>query len=67
MERFDSDKDGKLGFWEFSNVLLPIDALSRDDLERRKAVWELGHETKELLRRTFRKLVDAEAMTEAIR
>ena len=67
VERYDSDKDGRLGFWEFSNTLLPIDTLLRDDLERRKAQWELGHETKELLRRAFRKIVDAECMLESIR
>jgi hypothetical protein len=67
VDRYDSDKDGRLGFWEFSNALLPIDTLMRDDLERRKAVWELGYETKELLRRAFRKIVDAECMLESIR
>ena len=39
----------------------------RDDLERRKAVWDLGHESKELLRRAFRKVIDAECMLESIR
>lgn len=24
VDRYDADKDGKLGFWEFSNSLLPI-------------------------------------------
>lgn len=67
VDRYDSDKDTRLGFWEFSNALLPIDTLMRDDLERRKAVWDLGHETKELLRRAFRKIVDAECMLESIR
>jgi hypothetical protein len=46
---------------------MPIDAIIRDDLERRKAVWDLEGETKELLRRTFRKIVDAECMIESIR
>ena len=46
---------------------MPIDPLVRDDLERRKAVWDLGFETKELLRRAFRKIVDAECMIESIR
>jgi len=39
----------------------------RDDLERRKAVWDLSHDTKELLRRVFRKIVDAEGMMESMR
>jgi Ca2+-binding EF-hand superfamily protein len=67
VERYDSDRDGKLGFWELSNALMPIDSIHRDDLERRKAVWDLGYETKEILRRVFRKLIDAEAMLESIR
>lgn len=24
VDRYDADKDGRLGFWEFSNALLPI-------------------------------------------
>jgi len=24
IDRYDADKDGKLGFWEFSNAILPI-------------------------------------------
>lgn len=67
VERYDADRDGKLGFWEFSNALMPMDSILRDDLERRKAVWELGFETKEILRRAFRKLIDAEAIFESIR
>jgi hypothetical protein len=37
VERYDSDRDQRLGFWEFSNSLLPVDSLIRDDLERKKA------------------------------
>jgi Ca2+-binding EF-hand superfamily protein len=67
VERFDQDRDGKIGFWEFSNSLLPMDSILRDDLERRKASFDLGYETRELLRRMFRKLIDAESMIENIR
>lgn len=67
VERYDADKDGKLGFWEFSNALLPIDPILRDDVERRKAIWDLSFDTKELLRKVFRKLIDAEAMVESLR
>lgn len=42
VNRYDADKDGKLGFWEFCNSLLPIDEVLRDEVERRKAVWELS-------------------------
>ena len=37
VERYDADRDQRLGFWEFSNALLPAETLIRDDLERRKA------------------------------
>ena len=67
IERYDSDRDKKLGFWEFSNSLLPVETLVRDDLERRRAQFELSYETKELLRRTFRKLLDAESIVENLR
>jgi hypothetical protein len=67
VDRYDSDKDGRLGFWEFANALLPVDSILRDDLERRKAVWDLSFDTKEYLRRVFRKIIDAETMMESIR
>ena len=67
LARYDTDMDQRLGFWEFSNALMPVDAIIRDDLERRKAVWEMGFETKELLRRAFRKIIDAEGMIESMR
>lgn len=46
---------------------MPIDPIIRDDLERRKASWEMGYETKELLRRVFRRIVDTESMMENLR
>lgn len=67
VERYDADRDGRLGFWEFANSLLPVETLVRDDLERRRAQFDLSYETKEVLRRTFRKLVDSESMVENLR
>lgn len=67
IERYDTDRDMRLGFWEFSNSLMPVETLIRDDLERRRAQFDFSFETKELLRRTFRKLIDAESMIENIR
>ncbi len=67
IERYDTDRDARLGFWEFSNSLMPVETLIRDDLERRRAQFDLSFETKELLRRTFRKIIDAESMIENIR
>jgi hypothetical protein len=31
--RYDSDQDGRIGFWEFSNALLPIDFRYREEVE----------------------------------
>lgn len=67
IDRYDSDRDGKLSFWEFSNALLPIDSLVRDEIERRKANWEVSYETKEVLRRVFRKIIDTEGIMENLR
>lgn len=67
IDRYDADKDGRLGFWEFSNSLLPIYAGLRDDVEMRKAVWDISSETLELMKKTFRCIVDSEAMIEGIR
>lgn len=47
--------------------MLPIDVIMRDELERKRGSWELGYETKELIRRTFRKVVDTETMLEMMR
>ena len=44
-----------------------MDTLIRDDLERRKAQFEISFETKELIRRVFRKLIDAENIIEHLR
>ena len=33
--RYDSDQDGRLGFLEFSNALLPLEVRMRDELESR--------------------------------
>lgn len=65
--RYDADSDGRLGFWEFSNMFTPIDSMLRADLERKQAIWEMSPATKELFKRCLRRIVDAEAMVEAIR
>ena len=31
--RYDSDEDGRLGFWEISNMVLPLDVRQRDEIE----------------------------------
>lgn len=37
LDRYDQDRDGRLGFWEFSNIMLPLNPRLREDLERRKS------------------------------
>ena len=34
--RYDGDGDGKLSFWEFQNLFMPLDSQARDKLERRR-------------------------------
>ncbi len=67
MDRYDADGDGKLGFWEFSNILLPIDGLMRDELERRPANFDMSLECREHIKRVLRRIVDTEAMMETLR
>ena len=44
-----------------------MDPILRDNLERRKAVWDIGFETKELIRRLLRKVLDQESLIEGFR
>jgi hypothetical protein len=66
-DRFDSDRDGKLGIWEFTNQLLPTENMIRDEVEQRDAAYELTFETKEALINVFRKCIDVEVEVEMIR
>jgi len=58
--------DGKLGYWEFANMFLPIDVQQRYELEQRHVV-ELDEETKFKIRSTILSIVDAENTVESIR
>jgi len=58
--------DGKLGYWEFANMFLPIDVQQRYDLEQRRVV-ELDDEIKFKIRRAVLSIVDAENAVESIR
>ena len=62
--RYDSDQDGKLGFWELSNSLLPLDIRQRDELENRQQLSEMGYETKEILKRVIKRAIDVEIQIE---
>jgi hypothetical protein len=49
MNRYDSDLDGKLSFWEISNALLPYDLRMRDDLEKKCQIFDMSPETKKMI------------------
>ena len=66
-QRYDSDQDGKLGYWELSNALLPIDIRCRDELENRQQAYDMGYETKEIFKRVLQRCIDVEIQVEAIR
>lgn len=65
-QRFDSDQDGKLGYWEFCNSLLPLEIRMRDEIENRSA-YELTFETRNCLKRCLRRCIDTEVQIERIR
>ena len=67
VERYDADKDRRLGFWEFSNALLPIQPGLRDEVERKRAQWDISNDTRDIFRKTLRRIIDAEVMIESIR
>ena len=66
-DRYDSDHDGKLGFWEFSNCLLPFEIRQRDELENRQQAYEMTHETKLLFKRVLAKAIEIEVSCEKLR
>lgn len=67
MNRYDSDLDGKLSFWEISNALLPYDLRMRDDLEKKCQIFDMSPETKKMIQITLRKVIDNECRMENIR
>ena len=65
--RYDADEDMRLGFWEFCNILMPIEPTLREELERRASIEEMTSETGMMLKTVFRHAIDAECMVEHIR
>ena len=64
--RYDADEDGRLGFWEFSNIFLPVDPILRDEVERRKQDV-MTKETIEKVKTLLRLVLDTEGTVENIR
>ena len=56
VSRFDGDEDMRLSFWEFANMILPIEATMRDDMERRQRSrdYSLSTETRHLFKTLVR-------------
>ena len=65
--RYDADEDMRLGFWEFCNILMPIEPTLREELERRASIEEMTSETGMMLKTVLRHAIDAECMVEHIR
>lgn len=40
--RYDADEDGRLSYWEFANMFLPVETKYRDELEYRRPVTRNG-------------------------
>lgn len=40
--RYDADEDGRLSYWEFANMFLPVETKYRDDLEYRRPITRNG-------------------------
>lgn len=58
--RYDSDQDGRLGFWEFSNALLPVDVRYRDEVEQRQQAYEMSVQTRDIFKRVLRRAIEME-------
>jgi len=70
ISRFDGDEDMRISFWEFANIVLPMEATLRDNMERRTRsvdAYGLSAETRMLFKTLIRQSIDAECMVESIR
>lgn len=68
INRYDADGDGKLSYWEFANIFLPVDDKMRAALEARKVgEQKMVNDARHLVKRLLSRVLNAEAMVEAIR
>lgn len=68
IRRYDADFDGKISFWEFSNIFLPICPQARRKIEDRKVgAPPLTVETRAMIVNFLTRVVDAERTIEHIR
>jgi len=66
-DRYDSDQDGRLGIWEFTNQLLPTENTIRDEVEHRDSAYDMTYDTRDCLVNVFRKCIDVEVEVEMLR
>ena len=66
--RYDADADGKLSFWEFSNIYLPaVDKQVMRDIEDRQLSSDLSQSTLAVIRKVTALVVEVEDRIESIR
>ena len=64
--RYDADMDGRLGYWEFANMFMPIDQRQRHELEARR-MQGLSDECKAKIRGMLMRVLDTENHLEHLR
>lgn len=68
IRRYDGDFDGKLSFWEFQNIFMPVCPIARQKVDQRnRQAPQLTCETRALTIGMLSRAVDAERMIEQIR
>ena len=66
MSRYDADADGKLGYWEFANMFMPVDSRARNDLENRY-VTKMTDDLRGQTRRMIQRCIEQENRIEELR
>merc|ERR1712166_1707183 len=65
--RYDADEDGRLSYWEFANMFLPVEIEIRKELEFRPRQTRFGDNTINLFKATLRAHLTTETLVESIR
>lgn len=67
MSRYDADQDGRLGFWEFANIFLPVDPNQRREVENRNKIEKISEEAYQRVKNLLIELIQSEGKIEALR
>jgi hypothetical protein len=65
--RYDADEDGRLSYWEFANMFLPVETEIRKDLEFRTRQARFDGNTLNLFKSVLRAHLTTETLVESIR